>query len=47
MCNEFETKQEIQKNLDSKNCGCGCIGLEEKNLKTELPDEKYIQNQKE
>jgi len=47
MCNEFESKQELNKKYENRICGCGCIGLEEKDLKTELLDEKYLQNQNE
>jgi hypothetical protein len=39
MCNEFEAKQEKQEKIEEKICNCGCIGFEEKNLKTEVPDE--------
>jgi len=39
MCNEFESKQEMQEDSEDKICCCGCVGLEEENLKTELPDE--------
>jgi hypothetical protein len=39
MCNEFESKQEKKENIEDKICFCGCVGLEEENLKTELSDE--------
>ncbi len=39
MCNEFESKQEMQEDSEDNICCCGCVGLEEENLKTELPDE--------